>query len=116
MAPLDYNRAFVPVQGVLAELAGVFGSIDDDALLARLQEYRWTGRQGYSLRALWRAYLGSFILNLPHTNALIRRLEDDADFRRLCGFRTGSPTARLSTGSSSGYPTMPIWWKLVLPR
>ena len=86
MAPPDYTWASVPVQGGLAELAAVLASIDDAALLARLQEYRWTGRQGYSLRALWWAYLGAFVLNLPHTNALIRRLEDDADFRRLCGF------------------------------
>ena len=45
----------------------------------RLQEYRPTGRQGYPLKALWRAYVGSFVLNLAHTNALIRRLEDDRE-------------------------------------
>ena len=45
------------------------------------------GRQGYPLRALWRAYIASFVLNLPHTNALIRRLEEDQDLRELCGFR-----------------------------
>ena len=50
------------------------------------REYRPTGRQGYPLKALWRAYVGSFVLNLPHTNALIRRLEDDPAFRILCGF------------------------------
>lgn len=38
------------------------------------------------MRALWRAYLASFVLNLPHTNALIRRLEDDAGLRTVCGF------------------------------
>ena len=73
-------------QDYLGELSAVFSSLDDSALLVRLQEYRPTGRQGYPLKALWRAYVGSFVLNLPHTNALIRRLEDDADFRTLCGF------------------------------
>ena len=73
-------------QDYLGELSSVFSSLDDSALLARLQEYRPTGRQGYPLKALWRAYVGSFVLNLAHTNALIRRLEDDADFRTLCGF------------------------------
>ena len=73
-------------QDYLGELAGVFSSLDDAALLARLQEYRPTGRQGYPIKALWRAYVGSFVLNLPHTNALIRRLEDEPRFRTLCGF------------------------------
>ena len=75
-----------PAQDHLGELAGVFSSLDDAALLARLQDYRPTGRPGYPLKALWRAYVASFILNLPHTNALIRRLEDEPDFRYLCGF------------------------------
>ena len=75
-----------PAQDSLGELAAVFSSLDDAALLARLQEYRPTGRPGYPLKALWRAYVASFILNLPHTNALIRRLEDEPDFRYLCGF------------------------------
>ncbi len=74
-------------QDAFGDLAAVLYSLDDTAILARLQQYRWTGRQGYDLRALWRAYVASFVLNLPHTNALIRQLEDDRDFRRLCGFR-----------------------------
>ena len=73
-------------QDLLGLLAEIFATLDDSALLARLQEYRPTGRQGYPLKALWRAYVGSFVLNLPHTNALIRRLEDDDGFRLLCGF------------------------------
>ena len=61
------------------------------SLLETLREYRKNGRPGHSLKALWRAYLASFLLNLPHTNALIRRLQDDADFRALCGFRDVLP-------------------------
>ena len=76
------------VQDLLGLLAEIFATLDDSALLAKLQEYRPTGRQGYPLKALWRAYVGSFVLNLPHTNALIRRLEDDDGFRLLCGFGT----------------------------
>ena len=75
-----------PAQDSLGELAAAFSSLDDAALLARLQDYRPTGRPGYPLKILWRAYVASFILNLPHTNALIRRLEDEPDFRYLCGF------------------------------
>ena len=83
MALTQYST---PAQDHLGELAAIFSSLDDAALLARLPEYRPTGRQGYPLKALWRAYVASFLLNLPHTNALIRRLEDEPDFRYLCGF------------------------------
>ena len=61
-------------------------SVDASPLLDRLAEYRPTGRKGYPLIALWRAYLMSFLLNMPSTNALVRRLQDDAALRRLCGF------------------------------
>ena len=75
----------------LAEVASILETIDGSALLARLQEYRWVGgrwrgRRGYPVSALWRAYVASFILNLPNTNALIRRLHEDPQLRRLCGF------------------------------
>ena len=36
------------------------------------------------------AYLLSFPLNLPHTNALIRRLHADTELRRLCGYDSTS--------------------------
>ena len=80
-----------PAQDHLGELAAVFSSLDDAVLLSRLQEYRPVGRQGYPLKALWRSYVASFILNLPHTNALIRRLEDEPDLRHLCGFGDALP-------------------------
>ena len=51
-----------------------------------MDEYRPTDRKGYPLPALWRAYLASFVLGLPSTNALIRRLQDDPELRLLCGF------------------------------
>ena len=86
MVILDYTLQSRPAQDALGELSAVFASLCDDALLSRLQEYRPVGRQGYPLKALWRAYVASFILNLPHTNALIRRLEDEPGFRSLCGF------------------------------
>ena len=75
----------------LAEVESIMAPLDASALLERLQEYRWVGgrwrgRRGYPVSALWRAYVASFLLNLPNTNALIRRLQEDAQLRRLCGF------------------------------
>lgn len=71
----------------LVELRAYLDAVDATALLDRLQDYRRrAGRRGYPLVALWRAYLASFILNLPHTNALIRRLEDSESLQAICGF------------------------------
>ena len=55
-------------------------------LLERLKAYRPTGRPGYPLYAMWCAYVVSFALNLPSTNALIRMLDSSLELRLLCGF------------------------------
>ena len=69
-----------------ATLSETLDSIDATPLLFRLRLYCLTGRPGHSLRALRRAYAASFLLNLPHTNALIRQIKADPALRRLCGF------------------------------
>ena len=98
----------LPVTGAFAVLAPVRGrglkgdsavgiaetldAVDSEELLDQLEAYRWPGGpKGYSLRALWRAYLSSYILGMPSTNALIRRLQDDPEFRLLCGFGNTLP-------------------------
>ena len=88
MATFDYSAPREPEQIThgLANLQAVLDCLDDQVLLARLQAYRPTGRPGYPLRALWRAYCCTFLLNLPHTNALIRELETNQALRELCGF------------------------------
>lgn len=74
------------VSPLVAELSAAFDIINDEPLLAALAAYRWTGRPGWSVRALWRSYVASFVLNHGTTNDLIRRLQDDAELRDLCGF------------------------------
>ena len=74
--------------GGIHEINSILDTIDATLILDRLNAYRRTGRRGYPLTSLWRAYLASFILNLPSTNALIRRLQDDLELRVLCGFST----------------------------
>ncbi|MYC29196.1 MAG: transposase [Chloroflexi bacterium] len=94
MAYLHYNPA---VQGVLAEFRQILACLDDSAIIDRLQAYRPTGRPGWPLRTMWNAYLASFFLDLPHTNALIRRLKDDPALRGVCGFREGDPLPHRTT-------------------
>ena len=74
------------------ELSALFDTVDDSEILSTLARYRWTGRPGWSLRALWRAYLTGFALNIGTTNDLIRRLQDDPAFRRVCGFQDALPS------------------------
>ena len=82
----NVSRPESPYSPSISELKEVLDSIDATALIDRLRAYRPVGRRGYPLNSLWRAYVSSFVLNLPHTNALIRRLEDDLELRMLCGF------------------------------
>ena len=82
---IDETLDSQPPPGLL-QIRDILNSIDATKLIARLQAYRWTGRRGYPLTAMWRAYVASFILNLGSTNDLIRRLEDDLEIRLLCGF------------------------------
>ena len=74
------------------ELSAIFSAIDDEPLLSALARYRWTGRPGWSLRALWRAYIAGYTLGLPTTNALVRRLQDDVALRDVCGFTDDLPS------------------------
>ena len=60
-------------------------------LIEKLWAYRRNARPGYPLKSLWRAYTASFLLNLPHTNALIRRLQEDSELREICGFSNVLP-------------------------
>ena len=83
------NREGRLAQGAagVEELSVILDAVDATQLIERLQAYRWTGRKGYSQKSLWRAYLTSFILNLPSTNALIRYLQSNREVRLLCGFK-----------------------------
>ena len=73
-------------QGIYADFRQILACLDASPIIDRLLEYRPTGRPGWPLRTLWNAYLAAFFLGLPHTNDLIRRLEDDYPLREVCGF------------------------------
>ena len=76
----------------VTELRAIFACIPDKPLLARLRAYRpAAGRPSYSVRAMWHAYLASFVLNLGGDNSLIRELRNDPHLRRACGFRDRLP-------------------------
>ena len=86
MARISYTTGMLVGQIQRRELEAVLDNLDDGPLCERLKYYRRNGRPGYPVRALWRAYVASFVLNLPHTNALIRLLDDSPALRVVCGF------------------------------
>ena len=97
MATLDLTKFRVHPQPTgptaYSDLAEILDTLSREAqpLLNRLWEHRKNHRPGYPLRAMWRSYVASFILNMPHTNALKRRLDADLELRFLCGFVDGVP-------------------------
>ena len=60
--------------------------VDASPMTNKIEEARFNGRHGYSPKVMWRAVLASYVLDLPSTNALIRRLEEDPHLRETCGF------------------------------
>ncbi len=82
----------VAVPPVVTELKQVFDVVDLEPITTRLKAYRPTGRPGWSLQALCRAYLAAAVQGLGTTNALIRWLQDMPEIRRLCGFDEQLPS------------------------
>ena len=64
---------------------------EDDDLLAVLRSYRHTGRPGYSVSAMWRAFLAKYLLGLRYTRDLIAQLHTSPALRDVCGFGDDVP-------------------------
>jgi IS5 family transposase len=80
-----------PESILVDELGEIFGCLPESELVAELGLYRWVGCSGYSIRAMLRAYLASYFLNMRNTNSLIRRLQEDIALREICGFPNSKP-------------------------
>ena len=72
-------------------LAETLDTVDASELIAKIEAERYMGRHGYPPLGMWRAYLVSFVLGLPSTNALIRQLQDDPELRLACGLGDNVP-------------------------
>ena len=92
--PLVSTLTTDPAVEPFSDLRAVLNVLRDDDIVAQLNAYRPTGRPGYDQRVMWRAYVASFLLNFPHTNALIRELQVNQALRDLCGFGDELPGRR----------------------
>lgn len=70
---------------LVAKLQGIFDALDDAELIKALRGRRRRGCQGYSVQALWRSYLTSYILNVGSVRELIRHLENNPTLCELTG-------------------------------
>ena len=73
-------------------LAAILDGLKDEAILNSLQEYRRTGRPGYPIRAMWRAYLVKFLLKIRYNNQLLERLRGSRKLREVCGLGDAVPS------------------------
>ena len=81
----------VPRRGY-AFLHTVLDGIDDGAVLVALQRPQRPGRPAYPVRALWRASLSKYALNIRFTVDLVARLQASKAFRAVCGFASAVPS------------------------
>lgn len=58
----------------------------DETLLERLEAYRHTGRPGYPVNAMWRAFQVKYLLGIRFTRDLMAQLEASPTLRSVCGF------------------------------
>ena len=74
-------------------LQAALDGVDASPLLERLAQYRKTGRRGFSLQSMFRAYLARFLLGIRYANALLERLAADPRLRAICGLGDAVPSA-----------------------
>lgn len=72
-------------QGGLDYIRIILECIDMEPIIEVLSQYRKTGRKGYPLHSLLRAHLAGRILDIPSVSRLVRRLDESAELRLICG-------------------------------
>ena len=91
----EHSAKQAPKSGY-AFLQVVLDGIDDEDLLEAVRPAKRTGRPPYSARALWRAYLSKYVLNIRYNIELLDRLSYSPKFREVCASPGTSPAKVLS--------------------
>ena len=87
MAGVQFNSGRAFRQAANTHIAEILDSIDATKLVRKLSEYRLAGGpRTYRIISFWRAYMLTFLMDLPSINALYRRLSNDPELMLLCGF------------------------------
>lgn len=94
---------FPRLQEELGPLSGRYAAFVSALALLQMDGFvtvrRGRGRPAHDRVCLARAFLAKAICNLPHTRALIERLNQDVTLRRLCGWERAAEVPEESTFS-----------------
>lgn len=83
-------------------------SVDDRALVMLLRRQRRNGRPGYHPRAMLRAWLAKYKLNIRYNTQLVEKLKLDSDLRKVCGFGDDTPSESTFTYFTKRLTEYPI--------
>ena len=61
----------------------VLSTLEDDALMAKLESERKGWRNHYPVRMLWQSLIATKIYGIPTTNGLIRKLRRDGKYLKF---------------------------------
>ncbi len=99
----DSYRNQGPARG-LRYLKEILDSINADELIKKLIWRRRNGRPGYSPRAMFRAWLCKYLLEIPTNVKLVERLKLSSGLREVCGFYHGAPSETAISRFTSRLP------------
>ena len=80
-----------------SQLQRILALADYEPLLERLRQYNHTGRPPYPVKAMWRAILLKYLLNLSYNTDLIDGLRSNPRLRHLCGLGDRVPSPSMLT-------------------
>ena len=84
-SPLFDFEAFIS-QKDNNRLIKILDALPSEKLLITLEQERWTGRKGYSVRGMWAAMIAGLINQCHTLTAVVRLLKRDKETRLICGF------------------------------
>ncbi|MCL0091807.1 transposase [Dehalococcoidales bacterium] len=85
------NASTIPCQYIIEDLKHILVDLLDEEFRRDLQRIKHHLDSSYLAEKMWRAYMLSFILNMDCTNDLIRDLEENPNFIKVCGFDMTKP-------------------------
>jgi transposase len=70
-------------------LITVLEALPAERLIITMERERWTGRNGYSVRGMWSAFIAGVLYQCHSIAEVARLLERNRDVRMVCGFSNG---------------------------
>lgn len=84
---------------IVAELEGIFASLDDTPLLEALHGPTRRGPKGHPVDVIWHCFIAKYVMGLSSTDALIRELHNNPFVAGACGIESPNDIPHKSTFS-----------------